>query len=177
MVLDVAVAVLGDVCPDEPHLVVADHRERALQVRLPVAQRLHLGAGQREPRLDLVREVVVVPRAAIVDDQLLGHAGSALALASANRSVSHPCSSATKRGSIACGSGYSRYVTSAPASRSSRAASRPNSTEMMGSSDPWPIATGGAVVRFTSNPSTVGMNPLSATMPAGRGRSRPSPRA
>ena len=48
-----------------------------------------------------------------------------------------------KRGSIACGSGYSRYSTSAPASSSTRRAARPNSTSMIGSYVPCPIAIGG----------------------------------
>ena len=50
---------------------------------------------------------------------------------------------------------------------------------MTGSYAPWPIATGmpARLSRSSSNPSTVGMNPLSAMMPAGRGRPAPSPSA
>ena len=43
---------------------------RLLQRRLAVAQRLHLGPGQHEAGLDPVEEVEVVPRAAVLDDQL-----------------------------------------------------------------------------------------------------------
>ena len=67
-------AVLGDVQADEPGLALAHVRVRLLQRRLAVAQRLHLGPGQHEAGLDLVEEVVVVPRAAVVDDQLFSRA-------------------------------------------------------------------------------------------------------
>ena len=48
---------------------------------------------------------------------------------------------------------------------------------MIGSYAPWPIATGGAPAKSGSQPSTVGTNPENATIPAGRGRSVPSPSA
>ena len=66
----VPLRVLGDVEADEVDLPVADVAERALERRLAVAERLHLRAGQREARLEAVEEVVLVPRAAVVGDQL-----------------------------------------------------------------------------------------------------------
>src|SRR5579884_1681664 len=76
VVRTVALRVLRDVQPVQPRLAVAHLRIRLLQRRLTAAQRLHLRPAQHETRLDLVREVVVVPCAAVVDDQLLGHAAS-----------------------------------------------------------------------------------------------------
>ncbi len=66
----VALRVLGDVEADEVDLALANVAEGALQGRLAVAERLHLGAGQGEARLEAVEEVVLVPRAAVVGDQL-----------------------------------------------------------------------------------------------------------
>ena len=48
------------------------------ELDVPRAQRLHLGAGQHDARLDALEELVVVPRAAVLGDQLvipvfLGH--------------------------------------------------------------------------------------------------------
>src|SRR5829696_444918 len=69
VVRDVAVAVLRNVRADEPHLAATELAVRALQVRLPIPERLHLGPHELETRLDLVEQVVVVPRAAIVHDR------------------------------------------------------------------------------------------------------------
>ena len=66
----VALPVLRDVQADEPGLALAHLRIGVLQRRLAVAERLDFGPGQHEPGLDLVGEVVVVPRAPVVDDQL-----------------------------------------------------------------------------------------------------------
>ena len=75
VVRDVAVAVLGDVGADEPDLVAAHLAEGPLEVRLSVAEGLHLRADELEPRLYPLDEVVVVPGAAVVDDELLCHRG------------------------------------------------------------------------------------------------------
>ena len=72
----VPLRVLGDVQADEVDLVAANVAEGALEDRLAVAEGLHLGPGQREARLDAVEEVVLVPRAAIVGDEL-GPGGAA----------------------------------------------------------------------------------------------------
>src|SRR6266516_7273757 len=73
VILAVARAVLRHVQADEPRLAVAHVGVRLLERRLPLPQRLHLGAGQHEAGLDPVEEAVVVPRAAVVDDQLFSH--------------------------------------------------------------------------------------------------------
>ena len=62
--------VLRDRGADEPGLAVADLRVRLPELGPAVAQRLHLGAGQLETGLDALEEVVVVPRAAVVGDEL-----------------------------------------------------------------------------------------------------------
>ena len=71
--------------------------------------------------------------------------------------------------------GSSRPVRPRSASRCAR---RANSTSMTGSRRPWAMNTGRPVrsARLGSQPSTVGMNPEKAMMPAGTGRSpaRPS---
>jgi hypothetical protein len=73
----VAGSVLGDVQADEPRLAVAHLGVRLLERRLALTERLHLGPGQHEAGLDPIEEVEVVPRAAVLDDQLfslrLGH--------------------------------------------------------------------------------------------------------
>src|SRR5215210_3835337 len=67
--------VRGDVRPHEPELAVAHVAVRALEVRLPRTERLHLCPGEHETGLEPVEQVVVVPRAAVLGDQLLssGH--------------------------------------------------------------------------------------------------------
>src|SRR5215210_7361464 len=67
----VALVVHGDLRADEPRLAVADLCERLGERRAPVAQRLHLGARERDAGLDAVEEDVVVARTAVVDDQLV----------------------------------------------------------------------------------------------------------
>ncbi len=73
VVRPVPLSVLRDVQADEPGFALAHIRVRLLQRRLPVTQRLYLGPGQHEAGLDPVAEVVVVPRAPVVDDQLFSH--------------------------------------------------------------------------------------------------------
>src|SRR5579864_2991817 len=55
--------VLTDVDAVEPRLAAFHVGVRALERRLPLAQRLHLRAGEHEAGLDAVAEVVVVTRA------------------------------------------------------------------------------------------------------------------
>jgi len=57
--------------PDEPELAVARVGVGALQGRLALAQGLDLAPGQREARLDALEQVVLMPRAAVLRDQLL----------------------------------------------------------------------------------------------------------
>ena len=64
--------VLGDVAAHEPDLAAVEVGVSIFQVRLAVAQALDLGAGQDDPRLDLLQEVKLVPRAAVAGDDLEG---------------------------------------------------------------------------------------------------------
>src|SRR4029453_3348938 len=100
---------------------------RALELCPAVAKRLHLGAREREARLVALEQVVLVPGLPVLGDQLLRHHATGSAWPSQERS------STRNRGSTACGSGYSRYSTAAPASSRIFLACRPNSTGMMGS--------------------------------------------
>ena len=107
VVVGVARAVVArDVRPHEPGLAVADVRVGALEVGPALPERLHLRAGQDQAGLEPLEQVVLVPGPPVVRDQLfaLRHVGKATASASA----SHGRSSTRKRGSIVCGSGYSR---------------------------------------------------------------------
>ena len=70
VVRDVALGVLGDRGADEPHLAVAHVGERLAELDVARAQRLHLGAAEHDPRLDALEQLVVVPRAAVLGDQL-----------------------------------------------------------------------------------------------------------
>ena len=58
----------------------ADVRVRLPELDLAVARRLHLGAREHDTSLDALEKLVVVPRAAVVGDQLgsgrLGHGRS-----------------------------------------------------------------------------------------------------
>src|SRR5258708_38460878 len=74
MVRAVALVVFGYVEADEPGFALAHVRVCLLQGRLPVAQRLHLCPAEDEARLQAIEQVVLVPRAPVVDDELLGHA-------------------------------------------------------------------------------------------------------
>src|SRR5919201_4005397 len=69
--LDRGLRVRGDVCADEPELAVARLGVGATQAGLPLAERLDLAAGEDETRFDALEQVVLVPRAAVVRDQLL----------------------------------------------------------------------------------------------------------
>src|SRR6185436_20265467 len=62
MVLAVAVAVRADVGADQPGLAVADLDEAVLELDPAHPRRLHLGAGEPQPRLERLQDVVVVPR-------------------------------------------------------------------------------------------------------------------
>ena len=67
---EVPLRVLGNVQADEVDLAVADVAEGTLKRRLPVPERLDLGAREHEPRLEAVEEVELVTRTPVVDDQL-----------------------------------------------------------------------------------------------------------
>src|SRR5215212_1985103 len=170
MILNPCLVVRGDVSADEPELAVTDVRERALELRAALPKRLDLRADENDPRLDALEQVVLVPCLSVLRDHLVVGRHRA---PTATREI-HARSSARNVGSIACGSGYSRYSTVAPACSSSSRALRPNSSGIIGSRIPWPIATGGMSVRSSSKPSTVGMKLESAMVAAGRGR--PAPR-
>ncbi len=66
----VGLQVLGDVAAEQPDLVAVDLGIGIFEVRLAVAQALDLGAGQDEARLDLLQQLVIVPRAAVAGDDL-----------------------------------------------------------------------------------------------------------
>ena len=66
----VPLRVLGDVGADEPELAVAHVREGALEGRVPLAQRLDLRPGEDEAGLEAFEQVVVVPSAPVVRDEL-----------------------------------------------------------------------------------------------------------
>src|ERR1041385_8245068 len=68
---DRGLLVRGDVEPDQPELAVARVRVRALEDRMSLAEGLDLASGQGEPRLDALEQLVLVPRAAVLCDQLL----------------------------------------------------------------------------------------------------------
>ena len=65
-----ALGVLGDVYAVQPRLVALDVDEPVDQRCAALAQRLHLGPHEHEPRLEDVLEVVVVAGAPVRRDQL-----------------------------------------------------------------------------------------------------------
>src|SRR5581483_2465847 len=69
-----------DLEPVQPRLAVADVREGVRHSRAPDAQRLDLGAGQRDAGLDPLQELIVVTCSAVLGDRLLGHRTSRVAL-------------------------------------------------------------------------------------------------
>src|SRR5581483_7092823 len=71
VVRDVALLVRGDVGPDEPGLAVADVGVRLVQSDPAVAEGLDLRSRQLKPGLETLEQLVVVPRAAILGEQLL----------------------------------------------------------------------------------------------------------
>ncbi len=76
MVGDVALVVDRDVGTDEPGLPIAYVRIGLLERGTSIPERLDLRPGQHEAGLHAVEKVVIVPRPAVVDDQmlsLLGH--------------------------------------------------------------------------------------------------------
>ena len=70
MVQLVALRVLRDRRADEPRFAVADLRVRLRELGPAFAQGLDLRAGQLNPRLDSLEEVVLVPRTAVVRDEV-----------------------------------------------------------------------------------------------------------
>src|SRR5436305_9559416 len=68
---DVSLCVLVDMGADQPDLAVAEVCVSLTERDASVAQRLHLGSCQLHARLEAVEQVVVVPCAAILSDQLL----------------------------------------------------------------------------------------------------------
>src|SRR5690606_9432255 len=71
MVEAVAMAELGDVGVDQPHLFVVDLGIALRDRSLAEAQRLHLGPGERDTRLVAVLDDVIEARAPILGDGLL----------------------------------------------------------------------------------------------------------
>ena len=71
MIGEIALVVDRDVGADQPGLPLADIRVGLLERGPAVPKGLHLCAGQHDPRLDPLEQVVVVPRSAVVDDQML----------------------------------------------------------------------------------------------------------
>ena len=62
--------VFGDVGVDEPHLAFARIGIGFADGRLALAQRLHLGAGQRDAGLERLADLIVEARLAVVGDDL-----------------------------------------------------------------------------------------------------------
>ena len=71
MVGDVSLGVLVDVRADQPDFAVSEVGVSLAESDASVAQRLNLGSGQLQAGLVAVEQVVVVPRTAVVRDQLL----------------------------------------------------------------------------------------------------------
>src|SRR6266446_2567119 len=71
MIGEIALVVDRDVGADQPGLPLADIRVGLLERGPAVPKGLHLCAGQHDPRLDPLEQMVVVPRSAVVDDQML----------------------------------------------------------------------------------------------------------
>src|SRR6266550_2621793 len=68
---EIALVVDRDVGADQPGFPLADIRVGLLEGGPAVPKGLHLRAGQHDPGLDPLEQVVVVPRSAVVDDQML----------------------------------------------------------------------------------------------------------
>ncbi len=66
----VAVAEFGDVGVDQPHLPVLQLGIGLGDRPLALAQRLDLGPGERDPRLDDVVDEIFIARAAVLGDDL-----------------------------------------------------------------------------------------------------------
>src|SRR5262249_50474541 len=90
VVLAVALVVDGDVRADEPGFVAAHRGVRLLEGRPAGPKRLHLGPGQDEAGLHPIEEVVVVPRPAVVDDELLARPCHAVSLRRGRPTPSQP---------------------------------------------------------------------------------------
>ena len=70
MVEAVAVAELGDVGVDQPDLIAAHLRIGFRDRSFAEAQRLHLGAGERDAGLEHLLDRIVEPRAPVLGDHL-----------------------------------------------------------------------------------------------------------
>ena len=67
----VRLQIFRDVGVEEPDLAAATARHRLSPiVALPLAQRLHLRAGQRDARLEGLADLVIEARLAVVGDDL-----------------------------------------------------------------------------------------------------------
>src|SRR5262245_9813896 len=73
----VALLVGRNVELEHPGLAVLDRRVRLGEARLAVAQALHLGAGQHQPRLHGLEDEVVMARTAVLRDHAVGRVGFA----------------------------------------------------------------------------------------------------
>src|SRR5262245_10914989 len=62
--------ILGDVGADEPYLAVPHLGMGLLQARLARAQGLHLRAHEREPGLEALEELVLMPGTTVLRDRL-----------------------------------------------------------------------------------------------------------
>src|SRR5438270_271973 len=63
------VQIWRDVHPEQPHLPAVHPRVRVLELAVPLAQTLDLGALQLQSRLDRFEDVVLMPGAAIPSDE------------------------------------------------------------------------------------------------------------
>src|SRR5919106_3475972 len=78
VVVAVALGVLGDVRADEPGLAALDADVGLGDVDLVRANALDLGAGQHDARLEGLLDGVVVSRAPVDGDRLVGHRSKGL---------------------------------------------------------------------------------------------------
>jgi len=63
--------VLRDIATDEPHFLFFDSTIRLVQRHLAIAQAFYLATGQHDPTLERIENKVVMPRFAILRDDLL----------------------------------------------------------------------------------------------------------
>ena len=92
------VGVGQHVHPEEPELVVVDAGVGVLQVGAAFAHRLDLGAREHDPGFPRVEDVVVVPRLAVGDDELVAAPAHRQHGTACSRTVREECSCGCRRG-------------------------------------------------------------------------------
>ena len=87
--MDVPEPVFVDVHLMEPDLALLDLGERIRDLRLPSADRLHLGAEQLDAAFERLEDLVLMACEAVVRQQAMGRVLVLAAAASAARSLRH----------------------------------------------------------------------------------------